>query len=274
MDRCFIASSRPLCAGVLLAGLLASHGAQAASAASGFAQIDWASVGIAAATGTQYTVLGHEASVLFADNVVPQPGSGTPYVVVASDTASDAPQTQGNWLTPALGRLLMGQVDLGAGQKIASQYSRVNGGGTGFDAALSSWMLLLHSDAGGQIHVTGNYLLSFSAAVGSAGESAFGNSFANVRLYDPGSGQVLFDDTRMQSLTVGQGALHLSDTAAGGGAFDDLITLPAGRDVRLFFSVSSAATTAAVPEPTSAGLLLAGLLGLAGCLMRRNRANA
>lgn len=33
-------------------------------------------------------------------------------------------------------------------------------------------------------------------------------------------------------------------------------------------------TTAAVPEPASAGLLLAGLLGLAGCLRRRNRANA
>lgn len=268
MDKRFIAPGRPLCGGVLLASLLASHGVQAASAASGFAQIDWSSVGIAAAAGTQYTMLGHEASVLFADNVLPKPGSGTPYVVVASDTASDEPRTQGDWLTPTLGRLLMGQVDLGAGQKIASQYSRVNGGDTGFDAALSSWMLLLHSDAGGQIRVTGNYLLSFSAAVGSASESAIGNSFANVRLYDPGSGQVLFDDTRMQSLTVGQGTLRLSDTAAGNGAFDDLITLPAGRDVRLFFSVSSAATTAAVPEPAAWQLLLP---GLAACLFRLRR---
>ncbi|MBW8848186.1 MAG: PEP-CTERM sorting domain-containing protein [Burkholderiales bacterium] len=262
MDKRFISV-----AGLLLAGALAAPGAQAASAASGFAQIDWASVGIAAVAGAQYTVLGHEASVLFADNVIPKIGSGTPYVQVASDTVDDAPQLQGDWLTPSLGRLLMGQVDLGAGQKLASQYSRVNGGGTGFDAALSSWMLLLHSDAGGQIHVTGHYLLSFSAAVGSASESAFGNSFANVRLYDPGSGQVLFDDTRMQSLSVGQGAL-LSDTAAGSGAFDDLITLPAGRDVRLFFSVSSAATTAAVPEPAAWQLLLA---GLAACLFRARR---
>lgn len=263
MDKRFISV-----AGLLLAGALAAPGAHAASAASGFAQIDWASVGITAVAGTQYTVLGHEASVLFADNVIPKIGSGTPYVQVASDTVNDAPQLQGNWLTPPLGRLLMGQVDLGAGQKLASQYSRVNGGGTGFDAALSSWMLLLHSDAGGQIHVTGNYLLSFSAAVGSVGESAFGNSFANVRLYDPGSGQVLFNDTRMQSLTVGQGAPRLNGTAAGSGAFDDLITLPAGRDVRLFFSVSSAATTAAVPEPAAWQLLLA---GLAACLFRARR---
>lgn len=248
--------------------LLTASLVQADSAATGLAQIDWRSVDITAQPGTQFSVAGHEASILFADNVVPTPG-GTPYVMGASDTASVLPGLQASRVDAGLGRQLSGQVDLGGAQLIAAQYSRVNTGSARFDASNASWMLVLHSAAGGEVRVTGDYLLGLSAAVQQAGDSVDAAVFANIRLYDPGSNQVLFDDARTLGLSLDAGPVPTSASRAGSGSFDDLVTLPAGRDVRLFFTVSSSAMTAAVPEPQSLALLPLGLLALFGRSLRR-----
>lgn len=245
--------------------------AHAASSGSGFARLDWHSVSIEATPGTQYAVLGHEASILFADNVPLPVVGGTPYTLVASDLISVAPQLQVSWTDPGLGRVLAGVVDLGAGQTLQSQSSRVNSAGSRFDASNSSWMLLLHSDAGGSIRVQGGYELGLEAAVQLPGESALAVVFANLRLYDPASGQILFDDTRDQQLSLGFSAGPRSDARADKGSFNDLIDLPAGTDVRLFFTVSSAATLAAVPEPHIQLMLAFGLLSLALCRRRGNQ---
>ncbi len=261
--------NKPVCLFAIAAAAAAvAPWAHAASSGSGFARLDWRSVSIEATPGTQYAVLGHEASILFADNVaLPVPG-GTPYTLVANEVSSAAPQLQVSWTDPGLGRALAGVVDLGAGQTLQSRSSRVNSAGRRFDASNSSWMLLLHSDAGGSIRVQGDYELGVAAAVQLPGESALASVFANLRLYDPASGRVLFDDTREQLLSLGFGAGPQSDARGDMGSFDDLIDLPAGRDVRLFFTVSSGATLAAVPEPPVQLMLAVGLLSLA---LRRRR---
>ncbi|MEO6280082.1 hypothetical protein [Roseateles sp.] len=249
--------------------LIATPVAQAASAATGIAQIDWSSVAITPLSGTQYSVVGHEATVMFANNVALPVSGGTPYEVGASDTTTDAPRLHAQHLDPGLGRLLMGQVDIGEGQQIASQYARVGVFGERFDASNSTWALLLHSDAGGQIHVTGNYLLSLSATATLPGDSAYAVTFADIKLYDPSAGLGLFEDYREQVLSVGLTGQPHSGLRAVAGSFDDLITLPAGQDVKLFFTTSAGATLAAapVPEPDMQALLAVGLAGM--WLLRR-----